>query len=208
MAATVNVTFTAKLVDGAGAALTSVGVKAQRVDVSTLQATTMATADTVTGTSNASTGIISLTLTGYDITPTKYKITLPDGQYFYLPIPSNAKAIDVGQIVCSGTPCKSVKDITATVCENLFVVGQDLASASTIVATCDLHSVTGTTAITAITSNRPLGKPLFLLTTSTASIADSGNFKLSAAFTGSADDIITLVTLDGSTWYEAGRSAN
>lgn len=44
--------------------------------------------------------------------------------------------------------------------------------------------------------------------TNPATIADSGNFNLSAAWSGGADDALTLVTPDGSTWYETGRSTN
>tara|TARA_Y100001938_G_C7909732_1_gene338990 strand:- start:281 stop:700 length:420 start_codon:yes stop_codon:yes gene_type:complete len=44
--------------------------------------------------------------------------------------------------------------------------------------------------------------------TNSSTIADSGNFKLSAAFNPNADDTITLYTSDGTTWYELSRSAN
>jgi hypothetical protein len=203
--ANVNVAFTAKLKYTNGAAATSVGVEARRQQ-DALLAATMATSDLITGTSNSSTGIISLTLVATDACPVTYKITLPDHQYFYLRLPKNAKAVDLGIITMSSTPAKGVKDITSQI--NPFIVGQDIASAATIVVTCDFHSVTGTTGITAITMEGQIGKPFHLLTTSTASIADSGNFKLSAAFTGSADDIITLTTLDGTNYTEVCRSAN
>ena len=44
--------------------------------------------------------------------------------------------------------------------------------------------------------------------TNPSRLADSGNFKLSAAFTPDIDDTITLYTSDGTTWYELSRSAN
>tara|TARA_Y100001937_G_C6967190_1_gene261571 strand:+ start:150 stop:569 length:420 start_codon:yes stop_codon:yes gene_type:complete len=44
--------------------------------------------------------------------------------------------------------------------------------------------------------------------TNSSTIADSGNFKLSAAFNPNADDTITLYTSNGTTWYEISRSAN
>lgn len=203
--ANVNATITAKLKYSNGTAATSVGVKAIRQgDI--LLAATMNTADEITATSNSSTGIVSLTLIGTDAVPVTYKVVLPDGQYFYLRLPKNAKTCDLGIIIVSSTPAKTVKNITDQLTP--FFIGQDIASASTITVTCDMHSVTGTTTITAITNERELGKPFHLLTTSTAAIADSGNFKLSAAFNGSADDVITLLTLDGSTYFEVARAAN
>jgi hypothetical protein len=39
-------------------------------------------------------------------------------------------------------------------------------------------------------------------------IADSGNFMLSAAWNPGLTDTITLMTPDGSTWYEIARSDN
>lgn len=41
-----------------------------------------------------------------------------------------------------------------------------------------------------------------------SSIADGGNFKLSAAFGPTVDDTITLHTTDGTNWFELSRSAN
>lgn len=203
--ANVNTTVTAKLKYSNGTAATSVGVTARRVQ-DALLASTMATSDLITATSNSSTGIVSLTLIGTDAAPVTYKIELPDGQYFYLRIPKNGKTCDLGIVTVSSTPAKGVKDITAQI--NPFFIGQDIASAATITVTCDLHQVTGTTGITAITNERELGKPFTLFTTSTASIADSGNFALGSAFTGSANDCITLITYDGATYYEHSRSQN
>jgi len=44
--------------------------------------------------------------------------------------------------------------------------------------------------------------------TNADSIADGGNFNLSAAWAPTADDTITLYTPNGTTWYERSRSAN
>lgn len=203
--ANANATITAKLKYSNGTAATSVGVKAIRQQ-DALLASTMATADEITATSNASTGIVSLTLIGTDSVPVTYKVVLPDGQYFYLRLPKNAKTCDLGIIIISSTPAKGVKNITEQLTP--FFIGQDIASAATITVTCDMHQVTGTTGITAITNERELGKPFYLFTTSTASIADSGNFLLGSAFTGSANDFIALSTFDGATYIEVGRSQN
>ena len=70
---------------------------------------------------------------------------------------------------------------------------------------------TGATAITQL-DDGIAGQIVIILCTSasdTSTIAAAGNFKLSAAWTGTnADDTITLYTSDGTTWHEISRSAN
>lgn len=68
---------------------------------------------------------------------------------------------------------------------------------------------TGATAITAITGRA--GQTINIRggsNTNSTTIADSGNFRLSAALTLGANMSITLFCLDGSTWLERCRSAN
>lgn len=70
---------------------------------------------------------------------------------------------------------------------------------------------TGATAITQL-DNAAAGQRITLIGTSAtnpATIADSGNFNLSTAggtWTANPGDTLTLVTSNGTTWYEVGRS--
>jgi hypothetical protein len=68
----------------------------------------------------------------------------------------------------------------------------------------------GATAITQLDSGKP-GQEITLIctaTTNTPTIADGGNFALSANWTPDAGDAITLTTANGTAWYEVSRSAN
>jgi hypothetical protein len=40
------------------------------------------------------------------------------------------------------------------------------------------------------------------------SVTDGGNLHLAGGFTSTADDTLTLVTTDGTNWYEVSRSVN
>jgi hypothetical protein len=207
MAANVDVTVTGTLVNGAGAAIGSAEVKTIRQNKSDLLAATMNTDDTIEATSNASTGIFSLTLKGYDIMPVTYKVVLPDGQYFYLPLPANAKSVGLGRLTCGTSPSKGVKDITAQVIPGLQFIGQDLASAAALPQpTCDVHVVTGAVAITSITAtNFPVGKKLVLTFAGAPTFTDGGNLKLTGNYVASADDSI-LLYYNGTDFLELGRS--
>lgn len=209
MATNVTVVVTGTLVDGAGAAIGSAIVKAQRSDVSTLQGQTQATADNASATSNAATGIFSLSLTGYDLFGVTHKITLPDGRYFYLPLPANAKSVGLGKITCSTIPGKGPKDITGMIVPGLKFIGQDLASAAALPEpTCDIHAVTGTTSITSITAtNFPVGKTLVLIFASTPTLTDGNNIVASANLVATANDTWTAV-YDGTNFLEIARSVN
>jgi len=69
---------------------------------------------------------------------------------------------------------------------------------------------TGSTAITQL-DDAIAGQIITIIITSatnSSTIADSGNFKLSGAFSPNADDTITLYTSNGTTWHEISRSAN
>ena len=69
---------------------------------------------------------------------------------------------------------------------------------------------TGVTTITQL-DGAIAGQVVTIIITSSTNpsrLADSGNFKLSEAFTPGIDDTITLYTSDGTTWYELSRSAN
>jgi hypothetical protein len=208
MAANVDVTFKATLKYTDGTAATSVAVKAIRQQ-DPLLAATMATADIIEGTSNSSTGVISLTLKGYDLVPVVYKIVLPDGQYFYLDLPKNAKAVNVGILTVSASPAVGVKNITPLIAP--FFQGQDIASAAAIAPTCNVHKITGTTSITSISSTAtqdyPIGQPLTLIFGASLTFTDGNNLKLAGNFSATADDTITLIS-DGTDFYEVARSAN
>jgi hypothetical protein len=203
MAANVNVTVTGTLVDGAGAVVTSAIVKAQRSDVSLLQSATQNTADTAEATSNSSTGIFSLTLKGYDLMAVTHKVTLPDGRYFYLTLPANAKSVGLGKITCGRTPGRGPKDITALVTAGLKFIGQDLASAAALPEpTCDVHVVTGTTTITSIlATNFPVGKVLILITSGSVTINDGNNLSLTGNLSMTANDTLALV-FDGTNFSQ------
>ena len=69
---------------------------------------------------------------------------------------------------------------------------------------------TGATAITQL-DNAVSGQQVVLVvtgSTNTPTIADSGNFNLSAAWAPGTGDTLTLVTSNGTTWYEIARSDN
>lgn len=206
--ANVNVAVTGTLVDGAGAAVTSAVVNAQRVGPNDLLSSTMNTDDTLSATSHSSTGIFSLTLVGQDVAPVTYKITFPDGQYAYITLPPNALSTGLGRIQIGRSPAKSHRNISAQF-SNIKFIGQNLASATALPQpTCDIHNVTGTTAITSITAtNFPAGKELTLIFADVLTFTNGNNLELSANMTTSALDTITLV-YDGSAFYEKCRSAN
>ncbi len=68
----------------------------------------------------------------------------------------------------------------------------------------------GATAITALDDGIP-GQRVVIINTGTTNpitIADSGNFDLSAAWIPNANDMIELITVDGTLWRELSRSAN
>jgi hypothetical protein len=208
MAANVNVTVTGTLLDGAGAAVGSANVTARRVDSQPLQAATLNTVDVISATSNSSTGVFSLTLIGYDLFAVTYKIILPDGQYLYLRLPPNAKSVGLGALTCGVTGARSVKDITPQFA-NLKFIGQDLASATALAApTCDIHAISGTTAITSITAgNFPVGKSVTFVFASTPTLTDGNNIKSAGNLVATADDTWTGY-FDGTNFIETGRSVN
>jgi hypothetical protein len=206
MATNVNVTVKATLKYGDGTAATSVDVKAVRQQ-DALMASTLAVADTASATSNSSTGIVSLTLVGNDSFPVTHKIILPDGQYLHLRLPKNAKSTNLGIITVSQTPAKTVKDITSQF-SGVQWVGQDIASAATIVPTCDIHAVTGTTTITAVTgTDYPVGKILRLVFAGILTLTDGSGLKMAGDFTTSADDVWSGF-YNGTDFIEVARSAN
>lgn len=201
-----NVAFTAALKYYDGTAATSVAVKAIR-ESDWVLADAMDTPDIIEGTSNSSTGIISLTLVGTDTVPVVYKVVLPDQRYFYLNIPKNAKACNLGVVPVSPSPAVGVKDISSQIDPSF--VGQDLAShASNVTPTCSVHTITGTTAITSMVATEyPVGKPLTLIFASTPTFTDGNNLKLAGNLVATADDTITLVS-DGTNFFEIGRAVN
>lgn len=73
-----------------------------------------------------------------------------------------------------------------------------------------LPANTVATAITQLDDGRADQIVTLVMTSSTnsATIADSGNFLLSAAWAPDVDDTLTLTTDDGTTWREISRSAN
>lgn len=206
MAANVTCTVTGTLVNGAGAAVTSALVTAQRLNTESRVSATMNTADIITATSNSSTGIFSLALKAYDIMPVTYKITLPDKQYIYLRLPSNALSTGLGRILCGTSPAKTVQNISSQFAEGKFI-GQNLASATALPEpSCDYHTVTGTTTITSITAtNFPVGKRLVLTFAGVLTFTDGGNLSLAGNYTTSANDSIELY-FDGSNFLELNRS--
>jgi hypothetical protein len=86
-----------------------------------------------------------------------------------------------------------------------------IASAGTIALVAGeagVYKISGTTTIDTITATDKAGRRVTLIFTSTAGLSDGvGNLRLSAAFTGTADDAVTLAC-DGTNWFEMSRSAN
>jgi len=90
--------------------------------------------------------------------------------------------------------------------------GANIASSATLTLGSDgnLFHITGTTAITAITSSGwSAGSEVTLIFDSTASITAGANMLLSGGvnFSGTANDVIKLV-FDGTSWFEVSRSVN
>jgi len=90
--------------------------------------------------------------------------------------------------------------------------GANVASAGTLTLGDDgnVFHITGTTAITAITTtNWQAGSEITLIFDSTASITAGANMLLAGAanFNGTANDVIKLVW-DGTSWFEVSRSIN
>jgi hypothetical protein len=81
-----------------------------------------------------------------------------------------------------------------------------VAGTMTLAEGTNFFNVTGTEAITNITASYS-GRIVYLNFASTASLTDGGNLRLNGNFTGSADDMITLIC-DGTNWFEIARSAN
>ena len=58
-------------------------------------------------------------------------------------------------------------------------------------------------------SNATIGQVVILVfDDANTSITDGGNFALAGNFTSSANDVLMLVTRDGTNWHEISRSAN
>lgn len=81
-----------------------------------------------------------------------------------------------------------------------------VAGAITLPFGPDVMTLTGTAAVTSITSSYK-GRMVTLVNTSTASLTDGSNLKLAGNGPNTADDSITLVC-DGTNWIETGRSVN
>ncbi len=72
---------------------------------------------------------------------------------------------------------------------------------------CVVHDTN--TSITNIAATGEAGTELTMIFdgTQAGAVVETGNIKLSAAFNSTADDTMVLVC-DGTSWFEAGRSAN
>lgn len=128
----------------------------------------------------AATSSGSLTLTG-----------LTDGQAYTLAAEVNSKWVYM-QIVA---PVNSETGFS------------EVASANTItLPNGRLIKVTGTTEIKKVTAGAK-GKVVTLLFAGSLTVKDGENLKLSADFSATADDTLTLIS-DGTNWYETGKAAN
>lgn len=85
------------------------------------------------------------------------------------------------------------------------------ASAATmdLPASAEMFQVTGTTAITAITSGWK-GRVVWLRFTNNTTVTNGANLKLAGGvdFSATADDMLCLYAADGTTWREVSRSVN
>ena len=80
------------------------------------------------------------------------------------------------------------------------------AGAITLNEGANFYALAGTASVTSITA-RPSGTVVWLMTTSTDTLVDGSNLVLAGNFTGTANDVICLVS-NGTNWYEVSRSAN
>lgn len=120
-------------------------------------------------------------------------------------------------------PLSSHTDTTALVAINASAVGnvvetfQALLSMTADDTTPSVLGVktlltvanTGATVITQLDDGLP-GQKITIITndaTNVPSIADAGNFKLTAAWNPVLGETLSLATTDGTTWYEIGRTA-
>lgn len=97
------------------------------------------------------------------------------------------------------------------VANNIPGVIATVASAATITlppSENDFYAISGTTNIDTITATSMAGRRITLKFAGILTVGDgTGNCKLSAGFTTTADDTITLAC-DGTSWYEIARSVN
>lgn len=120
MATDQTITLRGTLKNAAGTAVASAVVVAKRLQsgavATALADSTQYTADSFSATTNSS-GVFSMTITHALVTtcPLTYKVTLPDGRYFTLPILPNdsSKVIDVGTLLLESSPV-NVREINIT----------------------------------------------------------------------------------------------
>lgn len=74
--------------------------------------------------------------------------------------------------------------------------------------TGELVILTGTSVVITTLPRSFPGRKLSLYVTTSITFTDGGNLKLNGNFVANADDILTLVCLDGVNWYEVSRSPN
>jgi hypothetical protein len=85
--------------------------------------------------------------------------------------------------------------------------GEAVASAATITPTGNVFHVTGTTNIDNVTI-MGAGTTITIIFDGVLTVGDgTGNLKLTAGFTTSADDTLTLAS-DGTNWLEVARAVN
>lgn len=107
---------------------------------------------------------------------------------------------------------RNCQDVTITNTANAFIDADQAmpatASATALAPLGATTHVTGTTAITSITTtNLKAGDVLTLIFDSTAQISDGNNLVLNGNFTGGANRVLTL-KYDGTNFVEQSRSAN
>jgi len=86
------------------------------------------------------------------------------------------------------------------------ILGANVASASAIVPTGNIFHLTGTTAVTSITSTGvSAGARVHIIADAASSMTKGNNLKIAASITFAAADSVTL-EYDGTNWYEVGKS--
>lgn len=147
--------------------------------------------------------------TGVTAVSPKYLSTTTGGAFIGW-VASGTYAVDLLITNSSGVP-QAVQPFVATIPNELVNGIQTYTAAGATPSVAGFRVIkvgqSGGVTITNLTGGSTGQIVTLIFTDSNSTIADSGNFKLTGAFSSTADDTLTLV-FDGTSWYEISRAAN
>lgn len=157
-----------------------------------------------------------LTLAATDITPTSHQISaayvMGNNQSFKAAKQAGGGAsvtcfsVSTADIVGLGAGAPAVRADVPFIAAGPTT----LSGATPSVAAGNVFNVTngGATTITDFTGGQAGQTITLIFTDANTTVTDGGNIALSGAFTSSADDVMVLVTANGTAWKEQSRSVN